>query len=416
MKGAFKTLRHSYTVSVALMMVAAFAETPTVTDVVAKQRYPWNGKVDITYTVTGNLVAAGLQTLTRPVLSVMATNRVAGTSYVATEDALSGDTGPTEGTHHVVWDLNAQGLEFKSDDVVFIVAYTTAPFSQYCVIDLSDGAYAMSYPVTYMDVLPTEGFNTSEYKTTKLVLRLIEPGSFKMGGSYAVTLTKPFYCGVFEVTQSQYELVMGTRPSYFTNTSYYATRPVERVSYDMIRGSLAGAGWPGSPSVDPTSFMGKLRSKTGIDGFDLPTEAQWEYACRAGSTTDYNNGWNYTGIYEEASGRSAHLAEVGRYWYNGGENYSQSCDTSAGTARVGSYLPNAWGLYDMHGNVKEWCLDWYGDLVGGTMDPTGPSSGTSRVLRGGCWRNNAGLCTSSRRFEDSPSYDEGFRLVRTLSD
>jgi uncharacterized repeat protein (TIGR02543 family) len=277
----------------------------------------------------------------------------------------------------------------------------------YLVVDLSAGPDAASYPVTELDAPPDGGFNTDEYKTTKLVLRRIEPGTFKMGGKYQTTLTKPYYMGVFEVTQKQYELVTGSKPSYFNNAACYEKRPVDCVSWYTIRGNSDTYNWPNSQAVDANSFMGRLRARTGLE-FDLPTEAQWEYACRAGTTSSYNNGGN----------SEDDLKLLGRYWYNGGENYSSSCDTSAGTAEVGSYLPNAWGLYDMHGNVWEWCLDWYGSLTSGATDPVGSSSGSGRVPRGGSWSIGAGDCTSSGRYGSSPSDSSrsyGFRLVRTLS-
>ena len=142
--------------------------------------------------------------------------------------------------------------------------------------------------------------------------------------------------------------------------------------------------------------MGKLRARTGLD-FDLPTEAQWEYACRAGTTTKY-------------------------YW---GEmmdgNYAWFDRNSSGTPHtVGTKMPNAWGLYDMSGGVLEWCLDWYEISAYGT-DPKGPSSGTYRVVRGGSWHLPSDCCTSSRRYSKYPSSVSdndgsfGFRLVRTLS-
>ena len=165
---------------------------------------------------------------------------------------------------------------------MFTVAYSeeVKPSYQYCVIDLSAGSSAASYPVTYLLEPPNGGFNVSEYKTTKLVLKCIEAGSFKMGGSYDVTLTKPFYCGLFEVTQRQWELVTGSNPCSSTSYGNGNSYPVHYVSYNMIRGSSAGAGWPSSSAVDASSFLGKLRARTDLD-FDLPTEAQWEYACRA---------------------------------------------------------------------------------------------------------------------------------------
>ena len=368
-----------------------------ICNVTAKQRYPWNGKVDITYTVTGD-VTAGLPTWNRPVLFVSATNRERGISYTAMATALSGDTDTAEGMHHVVWDLNVQGLEFKSNNVVFGVEYRTSfdvP-GLYYIIDLSTGTNATHYPVTYMDEPPLGGFNTDEYKTTKLVLRLIEPGTFMMGGSYQVTLTKPFYCGIFEVTQRQWELVMGSNPCSKTSYGKGNSYPVHYVSYDMTRGSSNGAQWPSSSAVDATSFIGMLRAKTGFSDFDLPMEAQWEYACRAGTTTTYYWGNSMNGYY---------------CWYTN--------NSSSTSHPVGTKAANAWGLYDMSGNIWEWCLDRYGNLTSGMTDPGGSSSGSFRVLRGGSWFNHADVCTSSYRGAgvrpSSGSFNFGFRLVRTLS-
>lgn len=367
--------------------------TPEIRNVTAKQRFPWNGKVDISYEVVGD-VGEGLPTWNVPKLLVVATNRVAGVGYIATANVLSGDTGTEEGMHHVVWDLNAQGIELKSDDVVFTVACTY--YDEYCIVDLSAGASATNYPVTYQGEPPNGGFNIDEYKTTKLVLRLIEPGSFKMGGSYDVTLTKPFYCGLFEVTQRQWTLVMGSNPCSSTSYGKGNKYPVHYVSYNMIRGSSVGAGWPTTSAVDSSSFLGKLRARTGIE-FDLPTEAQWEYACRAGTTTTYSYGSSYDGNY---------------MWY--------SSNLSSKTHEVGTKLPNLWGLYDMHGNVWEWCLDWYNSsLTSKVTDPNGSSTGTYRVARGGSWNTVAASCTSSARNYDVSSSTSGicgFRLVSTMSE
>ena len=300
---------------------------------------------------------------------------------------------------------------------------------RYCVIDLSAGPNASRYPVSYRDSPPTGGFNTDEFKTTKLVLRLIYPGTFTMGSPegekgrwgdetrHKVTLTKPFYIGLFEVTQRQWELVMGTRPSFFSNASYYAKRPVECVSYNDIRGSSKGSRWPASRAVDASSFMGRLRARAPLgDGmvWDLPTEAQWEYACRAGTTTALNSGKNLANMDSDS-----YMGEVGRYWYNGGSVYSSSCTTAHGTAEVGSYRPNAWGLYDMHGNVWEYCLDWYRYDLGSSAvtDPKGASSGSHRLKRGGCWYDIAEGCRSAYRVSCYPSkrnYYYGFRPAGIL--
>lgn len=250
----------------------------------------------------------------------------------------------------------------------------------YCVIDISGGSNAEHYPVSYLAAEPKGGW-TDEHKTTKLVLRRIEPGKFKMRGQYEVTLTKPFYCGVFEVTQKQYELVMGNNPSEFKGDM----RPVESVSWGMIRGDSAKYNWPSSANVDSSSFIGKIRVRTGLK-FDLPTEAQWEYACRAGTTSKFNNGGD----------SETDLKKLGRC--NGNQSDGKGGNSSHHTT-VGSYEPNSWGLYDMHGNVWEACLDWRGNLSSGVTDPQGPSSGAVRVARGGCWRSSMSHCV--------PSYQDG---------
>lgn len=344
-----------------------------VKNVTAQYAWPWG--VGISYEVVGTFSAD-------PPLIVTAMDRTSGATYTASASALSGDTGCNAGSHRLMWDLDKQGIKLQSTNVVFTVMYEPL----YCVVDLSGGANASSYPVTYMDTPPSGGFNTDAYKTTKLVLRRIPAGTFKMNGSYQVTLSKPFYVGLFEVTQKQYALVMGSNPSSFSGDK----RPVEQVSWNTIRGN---SGWPSSSAVSGDSFMGRLRARTGLE-FDLPTEAQWEYACRAGTTTAYSYGASANGDY---------------MWYQG--------NSSSQTHEVGTKKPNPWGLYDMHGNVWEWCLDWYGSLSGGT-DPKGSSSGSYRVGRGGGWGGYAGDCTSSYRnyYDPSLAYNYyGFRLVRTLS-
>lgn len=379
---------HSITFALAAVVMAnlAYADTPTITDVTAQQRYPWNGKVDISYTVTGDIAEEAKQRALLTSLKVTAIDMVANTTNTATQ--LSGDLSLEEGTHAIVWDMDAEGLSFKSSNAIFKVSCETTP-ATYCVIDLSAGANASSYPVTYLAAPPSGGFNVDEYKTSKLVLRRIEAG---YSSQLNLTLTKPYFCGVFELTQKQYWLVTGRNPSQFSGD----TLPVEKVSYNEIRGSSNGAQWPSSSDVDATSFMGRLRARTGLD-FDLPTEAQWEYACRAGTRTKY-------------------------YWGDSiDDNYSWYADNSSNkTHPVGTKTPNAWGLYDMSGNVSEWCLDWYSRyfLLYGT-DPIGASTGEHRVWRGGAWSSGAGNCTSSFQGYSPPSYGfdfHGFRLVRTLSD
>ena len=161
-------------------------------------------------------------------------------------------------------------------------------------------------------------------------------------------ITKPFYLGKYLVTQEQWEAVMGNNPSNFKGPK----NPVEEVSWD-----------------DCQQFLDKLNDKIGPAeaSSQLPSEAQWEYACRAGSTTRYCFGDDESGLGEYA-------------WYDG--------NSGGKTHPVGEKKPNAWGLYDMHGNVWEWCQDWYDGgyyAKSPTDDPTGPATGSNRVNRGGCW-------------------------------
>lgn len=381
---------------------AAMADDP-VLNLSARQRYPWNGKVDVSFTITGETE--------ENYLSITATNAATGatipvrTIFDAGGAAVTPRTVFAPGAVSLVWDAGADAPGIVADEVALSVVAVPPPPPLYLVVDLSAGADAASYPVSCLADVPAGGW-TDEYKTTKLVLRRIEAGSFTMGSpagevgryddyeaQHEVSLTKAFWIGVYELTQRQWELVMGNKPSYFSNASYYAARPVEQVSYNDIRGSSSGAQWPASNAVDASSFMGRLRARTGLE-FDLPTEAQWEYACRAGTTTALNSGKNLTDTESDAN-----MDEVGRYLYNGGSGFSSSCTTANGTAKVGSYLPNAWGLYDMHGNVYEWCLDWWQSSLGtsAVTDPKGASSGSYRVERGGGWYYAAQDCRSAIR-------------------
>ncbi len=328
-----------------------------------------------------------------------------------------------------VLDLKAQNSSATAGTTPAAVSTNTAAVrvggsaskELYMVVDLSGGMAVKEYPVSYLAEVPRGGWS-DDYKTVKLVMRRIEPGVFMMGSptnevgrnneetQHEVRLTKAFYIGVFEVTQKQWERVMGAWPSFFCNETCRDARPVERLTYNDIRGAGYGSKWPATNSVDMASFIGKLRMRTGLV-LDLPTEAQWEYACRAGTVTALNSGKNLTTLEI-----CPNMAEVGRYRANTGEATLKS-DTGTGTAKVGSYLPNAWGLYDMHGNVLEWCLDWLGDYPGSVQDPVGIASGSSRVKRGGSWFDYAGYCRSANRYFYDPShryYYYGFRVAMLL--
>ncbi len=427
--------------SLALLTTALCAQT--VSDVTFASRHPWNGLVDITFRIDGYLKDlqvvsdnSGLLSHGYPVIFT-GYDQDWGESF-----ELKTFLGQTEGftkagTYTVTWDAAADCPEFAaknfrikaqlvSENGVVSSAPQGNSNSTYLVIDLSGGAEAQHYPCRYTNTAPILSSNAC--RTTELWLRRIPKGTFLMGSpedelgrriedeagrriddetQHQVTLKQDFYIGVFEMTQKQYELVMGSNPSYYKGD----TRPVEQVSYNDLRGTSAegGAGWPEKGhAVDAGSFFGVLRTKTGLL-FDLPTEAQWEYACRAGTTTALNSGKNLTAI-----GECPNMAEVGRYYCNrkdGKGGYGE--DT-----KVGSYLPNAWGLYDMHGNVEEWCLDWYGGYpTKAVNDPAGAGSGSKRVVRGGDWDYGwygyfAQNCRSAYRSSSPRSGRSiGFRVV-----
>ena len=359
-----------------LLSVAALA-TPTISDVKVTSVEPLGVAIDY-------IVSGATEDDAAKVFDVsMSAN---GTNHVAL--TLSGATNCVNGAHRVYWNMAKDGLKVDPTTASLTVAYN---YPRYCVINLAGGSSASSYPVVYMNTEPKGGFNQTEYKTTKLVLKRVDAGSFKMQNSSTVKLTKSFYMGLFEVTQKQWYQVTGSNPCSSTSYGKGDAYPVHYVSYNDIRGSSKGANWPTSNAVDSSSFLGKLRSRAGLE-FDLPTEAQWEYTCRAGTTTTYSYGNNANGDY---------------MWYD---------DNASASHIVGTKKANPWGFYDMHGNVWEWCLDWYGTLSYGT-DPGGSSSGSYRVERGGSWLYGASSCTSSYRIDSNPSGSykyRGFRLSRTL--
>ena len=378
-----------------------------VTNVVATPRWPWNGKVDVAYEVladdpqTNLWVNFGGRDEERGLAVPMRT--LAG-------DGADGRVRP--GKRRATWDAAADAP--GANAAAFEVTVTVSAGEKYLVVDLSGGINAASYPVTYLGDVPAGGW-TDEYKTTKLVLRRVPAGTFTMGSpvgelghstyetQHQVTLTKDFYIGVFEVTQKQWQLVTGTTPSYYKGD----TRPVEGVSYNDIRGTVNGAAWPTNGQVDAGSFLGKLRARTAIT-LDLPTEAQWEYACRAGTSTALNSGNNLTNAISDAS-----VSEVGRYYYNqsdGKGGYSQH-------TKVGSYKVNAWGLYDMHGNVMEWCLDWmvWSSLTGNATDPKGATSGINRVSRSWFYNGSARRCRSADRGCEDPGLRGSGHGLRVLA-
>ncbi len=315
------------------------------------------------------------------------------------------------GTHKTVWTPDESFYDVEEGNMKIKVKVRERDgLPAFMVYDLESGK------TVYIDEIPS-GEWTEEYKTTKMVFAAVPAGTFTMGtpagevgrqgreDQHEVTLTKPFYMGVFQVTQKQFELITGFNPSLYKGDP----RPVEQVSYDLIRGAEKGAEWPTGKDVDENSFLGVFRAQTG-KAYDLPTDAQWEYACRANTTTALNTG-------KDLSDESVcpEMDEAGRYMNNcmdekGDKLYLQH-------TTVGCYLPNNWGLYDMHGNVTELCRDWMQARLGTepVVDPVGPATGESRVVRGGNFYGEALDCRSGARTmsaqPDAVSYGMGFRLI-----
>jgi len=254
-------------------------------------------------------------------------------------------------------------------------------------LPVRSGKRASPTQVPYVRSDSDQGF-TSPTIGAKFVL--IPTGSFIMGSpssevgrdddespQHQVTISRSFYMQTTEVTQGQWKRVMGNNPSYLSSCGDDC--PVEGVSWNDVQ-----------------EFIQKLNSMEGTNKYRLPTEAQWEYAARAGTATRFYSGEN-----------NYDLSRAGWYYVN----------SERRTHPVGQKTPNAWGLYDIHGNVWEWVKDWMGSYPSGSVtDPEGPSSGSARVSRGGSKLNRSFNCRSAERRDDGPSSrygDLGFRLIRT---
>ena len=318
----------------------------------------------------------------------------------------------------------------------------------YMVVNIASNAKPNTWRY-YPDAgsVPGGVLGNEAYRKTALLMRKIlakdvawmmgaigENGRVTNETSRAVTLTNDYYMAVFETTQEQWRQVMGDWPvtesknntgSFtFTNALYRAMRPAQNISYNEIRTSgsystyNAGNDFPNAPHAD--SFLGKLKTRTGID-FDLPGEAQWEYACRAGMGEGLWNDGSVVAV-DEMPGR--HNGNGGAF----GVGIDFSCGPDYGTAICGSYAPNKWGLYDMHGNMGEWCLDWMQELVPKGLDyrvnvnPADPSKrydGTAesyaqKVKRGGNYGYTYTACRSSSRNKDGPQvqyFNIGCRVI-----
>ena len=366
------------------------------------QRWPWNGKVDINYTLTATT------TKTTPVFSVsFFYEDPEGNTFelrTITGDAATGIT-LGAGQKKTTWDA---AEELGTD--VAATGYKIGVYAE----DVTDQATYLKLDLTtYKMTASTTGPSVAEGASSKyaeLWLRRIENGTFVMGSAktepgrkaereaeHTVTLTKAYYIGVFELTEGQYSRI------YADGTST-AVVPWFPINYDDLRGTSYGRTWPvkNDHRVDSDSFFGKLRQKTGHGLiFDLPTEAQWEAAARWKGTTgngtaDYygssvwNNGVTFNSSY---SG----IDDVA--WYIG--------NSGNATHEVGLKAQSTSGTYDMHGNVWEWCLDWYDrDITADVSDPEGPDSGSKRLIRGGSYSIGNSTCRMAYRNSGTPSLVE----------
>ena len=408
--------------------VAALAgmAVPTVSDVVVQPRWPWSTKVDVHFVLSG---------VTGPVEAVC-TFKNDGVALNAPAASLSGDLADLQnGAYTITWDPVAAGYGTEKKLSALTAEISTVATKLYMIVDLKSSlADTAEARVSYTnEVIGANGRWDDYYKTNCVVFRRIKAGSFTMGAKTSesnrgvetgfrrqVTLTKDFYIGVFEIPQAVYKMFKSHNWPYpYKSGEEFIVepdfRPVSRVGYEHLRGdnwsctnTLAEA-----REVSTTYWIGLFRETVGGSlQFDLPTEAQWEYACRAGTDASYYNGKNVSMDVTH----DANLDSIARYRYNGGylDNGAtapslSTATTANGTAKIGSYEPNAWGLYDMLGNVEEWVLDWaatattsdlFDEAKSQTVDPRGPRQSNDmtnkmRVTKGGSWNLAAG-CTTSK--------------------
>ena len=291
--------------------------------------------------------------------------------------------------------------------------YLVLPRSPYLYID------------TRMPAAPIKRFYQARESTVLPVADMvyIPPGAFTMGSpeseaersteetQHRVTLTRGFWMGKYEVTQGEYLELMGSNPSRFRNVPVFHYGVPGSAVTNELRHPVEQVSW-----IDATNYCRRLTQIEVAAGrlpaeytYRLPTEAEWEYACRGGATGAFHYGpalslgmANFYGFYEYDSTNGTRQVLT---------------NTSLGrTTLVGSYSPNAFGLYDMHGNVLEWCLDWFGSYPNSVAtDPVGPATGSLRVARGGSWFHEGRYCRSASRSLSPPprylQYHLGFRVV-----
>ncbi len=420
-------MKRTFVFAFALAAVTVVAE-PVVSDVTVASQWPWSGKVKVSFSVSG--VSSGKNAKFAfsaydgaVKLCDVDSSAVSGDIYadqggVCTVEIDPAALGPlatacgglkdfrvgvevTEVSPILYKVIDLQKAKGAANQIIYISADDLAAGN---VGDLTALGATETNPVPGVSSIIWTGLTNSvatnsRYINARIVFRRIPAGTFNMGSSgILTTISKGFWIGVFPFTWGQFGFITDDNRASVKNNTLPASR-LEMYALDLTWNMMRGDSsvWPEEGYVVETnSVCGLLANLTGQSGFDLPTEAQWEYACRA-STTD------------NAKYRSdAELDELGSYTGNNGS-----------LCRPGQYLPNAWGLYDMIGNVWERVLDWNGTPAGGT-DPWGTSSGnySQRIIRGGSYMSGAGNCSCISRTADSSTAPDsggsiyGFRLVQ----
>ena len=318
-----------------------------------------------------------------------------------------------------------------ADVKIRVKAWARSSPPDYMVVDLETPNDVRYYTST--NALPDGGLENLLYKTSRLVMRYVEaagetytmgwPGGTGQLAEHSATLSKNFYIGIYTITQAQWKRITGWYPSYNHNPGAIErmSYPVQYTAYNEIREVApvddnvpinksygqngqkdvvgdATYAYPAAPA--PTSFLGLLSSHAGI-AFDLPSECEWEYACRAGNYgAKWGDGTPYLGGTTDSN-----LSRIGRY----------SANSSSHIWPVGSLAPNSWGIYDMHGNLWEWCVDFFNTNISslnGAVDTR--TNGVKRTERGGGYHKNPDGCTSGYRTSDlgNTRYEKvGFRVV-----
>ena len=322
----------------------------------------------------------------------------------------------------ILWDAGQDWPGNRTTNAIAkVTAYYTNTPPVYLVVDLSGGTGTSVFPVRRTCQMPN--VDDDACRTTELWLRHIPAGTFTMGdgtsntvdySEHAVTLTKDYYIGVFEVTQYQWYQVLGTKPDAYTNYQCWATRPVGNIAYPTIRGNWPTSGYPTDDYIAANSFLGVLRAKTGMATFDLPTDAQWERACIGTLGCGYT--WN-----DGSERTETNLALLARCWLNSASTLDYSVGNTYGTAKVGSYRPNTLGLYDMHGNMSELCRDRYMTPLGqaSVTDPLGSTTSTSVLYRGAGANDSVigNFYTTARLTQSGITFINarlGFRIVSSV--